>query len=278
MKKIRGILELARAGNVAITGFSVLIGTGGAVKSANIQGVILAVASAMIIAAGGNAQNDYYDQKTDAVNRPERPIPSGRISPRFAFIFSIICYGAGVILGWLIGRDTGLVASVVAILLWLYAFKGKIMGLGGNLIIALICALAFIYGGLTVKNPVLAAFPAVFAFLMHLSREIIKDVQDISGDRQSGARTLVIRSGHKKALSVSAFSLLLLITLSPVPYLLGVYNLKYLLAVILGVDLVLLPVVFRLLRDPMGADYAKLSFILKIDMLAGLMAIAVGMS
>lgn len=277
MKKIKDILELSRIGNVAITGFSVLIGTGGYIKEANIQSVIIAVISAMAIAAGGNAQNDYYDQKTDAINRPGRPIPSGRVSPRFAFIFSIICYAAGVILGWLIGRGPGLVASVVALLLWLYAARGKMMGLGGNLVIALICALAFIYGGLTVNNPVLAVFPAVFAFLMHLSREIIKDVQDVSGDRQSGARTLVIRSGHKRALSVSAFSLMLLVSFSPAPYLLGVYNVKYLMAVVLGVDLVLLPVIYQLLKNPLGGDYAKLSFILKIDMLVGLMAIALGM-
>ena len=278
MKKIRDILELSRIGNVAITGFSVLIGTGGYVGSANIRLVIMAVISAMIIAAGGNAQNDYYDQKTDAVNRPERPIPSGRISPRWAFIFSLLCYLSGIVLGWLTGRDTGLVASGVTVLLWLYAARGKMMGLGGNLIIALICASAFIYGGLTVNNPVLAVFPAVFAFLMHLSREIIKDVQDLSGDRQSGAMTLVIRAGRKRALSVSAFSLMLLVSFSPVPYLLGVYNVKYLLAVILGVDLVLLPVIYQLLKNPLGVDYAKLSFILKIDMLVGLMAIALGMS
>jgi geranylgeranylglycerol-phosphate geranylgeranyltransferase len=278
MKKIRDILELSRIGNVAITGFSVLIGTGGYVRSVNIHLVIMAAVSAMIIAAGGNAQNDYYDQKTDAINRPERPIPSGRISPRFAIIFSILCYIAGIVLGWLIGRETGLVASAVAVLLWLYAARGKMMGLGGNLIIALICALAFIYGGLAVKNPVLAVFPAVFALLMHLSREIIKDVQDVSGDRQSGARTLVIRAGHKKALSVSAFSLMLLVSLSPVPYLLEIYNIRYLLAVVLGVDLVILPIIFQLLKDPMGVDCAKLSFILKIDMLVGLMAIALGMS
>jgi geranylgeranylglycerol-phosphate geranylgeranyltransferase len=277
MKRIRDILELSRIGNVAITGFSVLIGTGGYVRSANIHLVIMAAISAMIIAAGGNAQNDYYDQKTDAINRPERPIPSGRISPHFAFIFSILCYAAGIIPGWLIGMDTGLMASGVAIMLWLYAARGKMMGLGGNLVIALICALAFIYGGLTVKNPALAAFPAVFAFLMHLSREIIKDVQDISGDRQSGARTLAVRAGHKRALSVSAFSLLLLISFSPVPYLLGIYNVRYLIAVILGVDLVLLPVIYQLFKNPLGADYAKLSFILKIDMLVGLMAIALGM-
>ncbi len=278
MGKIRDILDLVRIGNITITGFSVLIGTGGYIKSANIQHVMMAVISAMLIAAAGNAQNDYYDQRIDAVNRPERPIPSGRVSPRFAFIFSIMCYGAGIALGWMIGIDTGLVASAVAIMLWLYAVRGKMMGLGGNLIIALICALAFIYGGLTVKNPVLAVFPAVFAFLMHLSREIIKDVQDISGDRQSGAKTIAVTAGVKKALAFSAFSLMLLVSLSPVPYLMEIYNVRYLIAVILGVDLILLPVIYRLLNDPLGVDYGKISFILKIDMLVGLMAIAIGMS
>lgn len=278
MGKIRDIFDLFRIGNIAITGFSVLIGTGGYIKSENILHVIMAIISAMAIASGGNAQNDYYDQEIDAVNRPERPIPSGRILGRFALILSIACYLLGITLGWAVGFYSGLLATIVSFLLWLYAARGKKMRLGGNILIALICALAFIYGGLVVKNPVLAVFPAVFAFLMHLAREIIKDAQDVSGDRQAGARTLVITAGPRKALSISAANLMLLVILSPAPYLLDVYNVRYLVAVILGVDLVLLPVIYRLLNDPLGADYAKISFILKIDMLAGLMAIALGLS
>jgi len=277
MKKARYFFELSRLGNVAITGFSVLIGTGGGISSANLAKIIGTVASAMLIAAGGNAHNDYYDRAIDAINRPERPIPSGRLSPRAAQIFSFITYSLGIILGWIIGPELGIMATLVALMLWLYAAKGKMMGLAGNILIASICALAFIYGGLAAKNPVLAIFPAGFAFLMHLAREIIKDVQDITGDKAAGARTVAITGGIPEALKYSAISLMLLVTVSPVPYLMGVYNVRYLIAVILGVDLVILPVIFRLLRDPLGVDCAKTSFILKIDMLAGLMAIVLGL-
>jgi geranylgeranylglycerol-phosphate geranylgeranyltransferase len=277
MKKMASFLVLIRPGNVAITGFSVLIGTGGGIGSADVLKVIGAVVSAMLIAAGGNAHNDYYDQAIDAINRPERPIPSGSVTSAAARAFSLILYVLGSIISWILGPALGVVATLVALLLWLYAAKGKGMGLAGNLLIAVICGLAFIYGGLAVRNPVLAVFPAVFAMLMHLAREIVKDVQDVSGDRIAGARTLAITAGVPTALKYSAFSLMLLVTVSPIPYMMGIYNIRYLIAVILGVDLVLLPIIFKLLRDPLSVDCAKTSFILKIDMLAGLMAIALGL-
>jgi geranylgeranylglycerol-phosphate geranylgeranyltransferase len=278
MRRIVGLMELTRPGNLALTALSVLVGTGGQIGSDDVEKVVWVVLSAMLIAAGGNAHNDYCDRRIDAVNRPGRPVPSGRVSPGLALGFSLACYTAGAAGGWLAGIPAGLVAVTVAGLLALYAARGKQMGLAGNFVIALVCALAFIYGGLAVRNPVLAVFPAVFALLMHLAREIIKDVQDLSGDRAAGARTLPITSGVEKALRVSAWSLAGLVLFSPVPYLMGIYNLKYLVAVVLGVDLVLLPVIYQLLQDPRGADHGRLSLILKLDMLAGLMAVALGLS
>lgn len=278
MRRITALLELSRPGNLAITALSVMVGTGGQVGSADIMKIAGAVASAMLIAAGGNSHNDYYDRAIDALNRPGRPIPSGRIPPGAALAFGLTAYALGVAIGWILGPQLGAVATLVAVLLWLYAARGKRMGWSGNLLIAVICALAFIYGGLAAGNPVLAVFPAVFALLMHMAREIIKDVQDLSGDRAAGALTLPITSGVERALGVAAGCLLGLVLFSPVPYLMGVYNVKYLVAVILGVDLVLLPVIYQLLKDPRGADPARLSLILKLDMMAGLMAVALGLS
>lgn len=278
MRRIAALVELSRPGNLAITALSVLVGTGGQVGSADNITIVGAVASALLIAAGGNAHNDYYDQAIDALNRPARPIPSGRISPGAAQIFGFVAYALGVAIGWGLGPQLGGVATLVALLLWLYAARGKRMGWSGNLLIAVICSLAFIYGGLAADNPVLAVFPAGFALLMHMAREIIKDVQDLPGDRAVGGLTLPITSGVERALSVAAGCLLGLVLLSPVPYLMEVYNVKYLVAVLLGVDLVLLPVIYQLLKDPRGVDPARLSLILKLDMLAGLMAVALGLS
>ena len=278
MRRIAALWELSRPGNLAITALSVVVGTGGQVGSADIITIAGAVASAMLIAAGGNAHNDYYDRAIDALNRPERPLPSGRISPGAAQIFGFAAFALGVAIGWGLGPQLGGVATLVALLLWLYAARGKRMGWSGNLLIAVICALAFIYGGLAAGNPVLAVFPAGFALLMHMAREIVKDVQDLSGDRAAGALTLPITSGVERALGAAAWCLLGLVLLSPAPYLIGVYNVKYLVAVILGVDLVLLPIIYQLLKDPRGVDPARLSLILKLDMLAGLMAVALGLS
>ena len=67
------------------------------------------------------------------------------------------------------------------------------------LIIALLTGLAFIYGGFAVGNPVAAIVPAVFAFLINLIREIVKDIQDIEGDTKAGVITFPIKFGFKKS-------------------------------------------------------------------------------
>ena len=277
LNKITAAIRLSRPGNVAITGLSVLVGTSGYGLKAHAWDIVLAVVSAMLIASGGNSLNDYYDYEIDKVNRPQRPLPAGLLQPKTAVYLGSAEIILGLVLAYFIGIKSLVLALAVSVLLWLYAARGKMMGLFGNLTVALICGLAFVYGGLTVENVGISLFPAGFAFLMTLPREIVKDVQDRSGDLSQGAKTLPITWGPERSLKLAAAVLMVLITLTPVPYLLGIYNIRYLLAVILGVDLMLAMMIMKLLTVPRDEDLARISFFMKIVMLVGIMAISLGL-
>lgn len=277
LNKITAAIKLSRPGNVAITGLSVLVGTSGYGLKEHALGIILAAVSAMLIASGGNSLNDYYDLEIDKVNRPQRPLPLGMLQPKTAFWLGFLWMLSGLILAYFIGIKPLLLALAVSALLWLYAARGKMMGLFGNLTVALICGLAFVYGGLAAGNTGLSLFPAGFAFLLHLSREMVKDVQDRTGDLSQGTKTLPIVWGSEKTLKLAAVVLMLLITLTPLPYLLGIYNVRYLLAVVLGVDFMLAIMIQKLLTTPRDEDLSRISFFLKIVMLVGIMAICLGL-
>jgi len=277
LNKITAAIRLSRPGNVAITGLSVLVGTSGYGLKAHAWDIVLAVVSAMLIASGGNSLNDYYDYEIDKVNRPQRPLPAGLLQPKTAVYLGSAEIILGLVLAYFIGIKSLVLALAVSVLLWLYAARGKMMGLFGNLTVALICGLAFVYGGLTVENVGISLFPAGFAFLMTLPREIVKDVQDRSGDLSQGAKTLPITWGAERSLKLAAAVLMVLITLTPVPYMLGIYNIRYLLAVVLGVDFMLIFMILKLMTVPRDEDLARISFFMKIVMLVGIMAISLGL-
>ena len=146
----------------------------------------------------------------------------------------------------------------------------------GNGVVSLIAALAFIYGGLAVGRFGPTLIPAWFAFLFHFGREIVKDIQDWAGDTAIGAKTLPIRFGKKTALIVTTYTFILLIISTPVPALFRIYGIVYLIVVILGVDIPLLYVLRSMWRDSGPTNLGRLSFILKVDMLIGLLAIYLG--
>jgi len=275
--KIKGFFQLLRVGNVAVTGISVMAGAFGNWRAWPLAHVLLAAVSAMLIAAGGNALNDFYDLAIDRINRPDRPLPSGKVSPRFAFALGLALMILGAGLGAAARMDMGIVACVVAALLWLYAARGKRMSIWGNLLVAAVCALAFVYGGLAAGNVRMATFPALFGLLMHFAREIVKDVQDEPGDRAANARTTAIALGRAASLRLAAVSLATLFFITPLPYILHVYSWRYLTLVLALVNTFIVWAVRELLSNPDDIRVARLSLLIKLDMVAGLAAIIAGL-
>lgn len=238
--------------------------------------VLLAVISGSLIAAAANSINDFYDVNIDRINKPYRPIVAGLLTKTEAFIFSIVLFSSGALLGGFINARAGFIAFFACILLYLYSARLKRTVLWGNLTVSLMTAFAFIYGGVAVNLLDKALIPAGFAFLFHFGREIIKDVEDHKGDSADNARTLPIIYGKKTALILTTIIFCILIAVTLLPYLFHIFGKAYLIVVVLGVDLLLIYVLVSMWRNPVPSNLGRLSTLLKLDMIVGLIAIYVG--
>jgi geranylgeranylglycerol-phosphate geranylgeranyltransferase len=271
---IKGYFLLSRPPNVAIVVASVVVGSflGGGLAS---LAVLLACVSAGLILAGGNCLNDALDLRTDLINRPQRPIPSGRASARGASIVGVTLMAVGTALSVLIGTKALAIALSASILLVLYGLWLKRVLLAGNLTVSMLGALAFVYGGVAAGDPATTRFPAVFAFLLHLGREVVKDAEDVKGDRQCGVRSIPSVFGEAAALLFAALIFVLLIGVTAVPFLQGHYGYLYIWFVALGVDLVIGVTMLALLSRRTWMNLTKASSMLKAAMVFGLVALAV---
>ena len=263
-------LQLLRPLNCCITAASVLIGAvaGGAVPFP--LPVWLAVLAAALITGAGNAWNDLRDLEIDRINRPRRPLPSGRLTPRRAALVAAASAAAGLGLAIGAGPVPGLIAAGTLAGLWLYSVRLKSTVFWGNLLVAALAALAFPFGALAGGALGRAWIPAGFALLFHLGREIVKDVEDVEGDRARGVRTLALAVGATRARYAAASVYGLLIAGTVLPRYLGLYGWAY--AAVVGVmDLLLLIVLARLLGGAGGTSRALTAL-----MPLGLLAILAG--
>lgn len=227
--------------------------------------------------AGGNVINDYFDVDIDRVNKRSRPLPQGRIGLRDALVFSIILFALGVFLSIFISYVSFVLALVISIALFFYGAKLKKTLFIGNISVSLFSALAFVYGGVAVSRWESTIIPGLLAFMFHLGREVIKDIEDQDADASAAANTLPLRMGTKAGLIVvtAVFTALILFTF--IPYLFDFYSEAYLWLVLFGVDAVLLALLAIMWRYPNPATLRRISAVLKADMLVGLLAIYVGL-
>jgi len=206
----------------------------------------LLVLSTLMIAAAGYIINDYFDVKLDYLNRPKQLVVGKSISRRQAMFLHLVINLIGLLLAVYVALKIDhpmlfLFQLVSAALLWFYSVSFKRQALVGNLVIAALTALVpFISGyyevalmfdhirGMEATNPEATLFRelgkllfsiqyllywvvgySAFAFLLSLAREIIKDCEDIEGDRTFNCKTFPIVYGISKAKKLSAYLLLL---------------------------------------------------------------------
>jgi geranylgeranylglycerol-phosphate geranylgeranyltransferase len=276
MKKIVALFKLMRPQNDAIVALSVLVGATVSGEIGSWAKVLLACASAFFISAGGNSINDFFDLKIDRINKPDRPLPKGAISPPWALLFSVALFLLGMALSLWVGGLGILVAFGASGLLIVYSWLLKKRFLWGNLTVSLVCALAFVYGGLATNDFRLSLVPAAFALVFHLGREVLKDIEDRRGDLASGASTVPIQLGVNFSLWLCTLVFGFLVILTLFPYILDIFSWLYLLVAIPGVDLVVIYVIWSMWHDRSRSNLHRLSNLLKADMLVGLAAIYAG--
>ncbi len=276
MNSIKGYILITRPVNLVIAFLSIFIGGFVTGTIDPVWKLLLASLSGMIIAGGANVVNDFFDIEIDRVNKPERPLPSGLILPEKALSFSLILFISGICTAIFVSTIHLIIAIFCSLLLYLYSYSLKRTVLMGNITVAFVSGMAFIYGSLATGNIVNGVIVAVFAFFFHLSREIIKDVEDIEGDRSQGLVTLPIRYGVRAAYLVTTFIIAILIVLTMVPYILNIFSFAYLLIVSIGVDLFLLYVIFSIWRMPDTIRLRRVAIFMKLDMVVGLAAVYFG--
>ena len=279
MKTLIAYLELARPLNGVIAFISAWLGgmfasQGNPENLADIRLLLVSVAALVLISAG-NAINDYCDYDIDRINRPRRPLPSGRIPRLNALIFAIVLTVLGIYLGTLINKNATAVALLVSVALVSYAFYLKRTPFVGNLVVSGLTGLTFIAGGVAIDAVQGTLIPAIFAFLFTTAREIVKDLEDVEGDLQNNAITLAIRNPRIAVWTAIGF-MASVILFSPIPYVLGWYSWHYLIAVLIGVDVVLVGLAIRLYQDTSRESCASIQRWMKWDIFVGLGAIYLG--
>ena len=253
---VGGLFELTRPGNTVAAGVLTFTGSfvAGGFGVAPVP-VAAAVAATMCATAAGNAVNDYFDRDIDRVNRPDRPIPRGAVSPRVALAFSVLLFVGAVVAA--VSLPVVAVAIAAANLLALVAYTKLFKGLPGvgNAVVAYLTGSTFLFGGAAVGSAEEPAVLVLFALaaLATLSREAVKDVEDVAGDREEGLRTLPIVVGETAALRVGGAVLIVAVAASAVPYLMGTFGLLYV-ALVVPADAVMLDGIRRSFADPATAQ------------------------
>jgi len=257
------------------------------------------VLSVSLIASGGNIINDYFDYQIDLINRPDKLVIEKVISKQSALYvyqaLTIVGILGGFIAGWLIGIfKIGFFFGFGALLLYSYSetFKRKLWI--GNLIIALLAFLFVVLlwiieffalrnsaGSFVVVYPsflkinVLMGGYALFAFLTTLIREIIKDMEDVEGDKKSGCQTIPIIKGIPTArLIVCILIVITMLLLFFCAYLCVKHDLNALSKLLLyGINVQLIILFTRFYKAKNKAEYHLASTLMKVIMVFGILGI-----
>ncbi|WP_299365485.1 geranylgeranylglycerol-phosphate geranylgeranyltransferase [Winogradskyella sp.] len=253
----------------------------------------LLVISTLCIAASGYIINDIYDIETDKVNKPERVIVGTYVSEKVALRLFIVLNVIGVGLGFYLSNGIGksgffVIFFMASALLYIYSSYLKQMLLVGNIVVSLVVALSLLLVGIFELLPVinegnrkiqifffrLILDYAIFAFMVNLVRELVKDIEDIDGDYKAGMQTLPIVLGRDRTTKI-VFILSLIPIFSVVYYV--VTNLfKQQLFVGYFLIFIIAPLIYisiKLFSAEHKSHYKHISSVLKLVMLTGLLSI-----
>ncbi len=249
--------------------------------------------STICIAAAGYIINDIHDIKADLINKPNRVFVSKKISVSRANNLFIAINSIGLLLGFYLSfyinhNSFFIIFILTSLLLYRYAIDLKNRLLIGNVVIAVIVFFSIMiivvfdivpatnnYNNQTQIHIVkLLLLISGFAFSLTLLREIIKDLEDVIGDKKINAKTLPIVWGEAKTKKFLFFlGLVIFIGINYFSFLLYQSNLYAAAYLTIIVSLPLLYFLLMINRSKTKNDYHKLSGLLKIIMLLGILTI-----
>jgi len=262
----KAFLELMRVGNCLMAAVAIIIGffiAGGLIYTT----ALIAAISGFFICAGGQTINDYFDRKIDAITSKNRPIPSGRVSPKQALFFSLALFIIGIGLATQLNITGQFIAILFTVLLIAYPLFMNRVKYIGNIIVAAGTAFTFIYGAAaTGQVPTLIIALAISAFFSNMAREIIKDIEDMKKDNKTKTTIpLLIGSQNAKAFPLIYYTIAILLSV----FLFFRYRLNegYLFITLIGAIFFIYSAIFLLKNNPKKSQ--KMS---KIGMIISLIA------
>jgi len=280
-------LEIIRPGNAVMAVIAVILV---AIIAKNYDlPIILGAITVFLATGGGNVINDYFDHKIDVINKPERPIPSGRILLRTARNYAYSLFLVAIILGFFISNVINswipfIIVVLSTLLMYYYAHTLKKVALIGNIAISFLTGLCFIFAGVIIaysadivslKIIITSTYIGFFATIMTMAREIIKDMEDIKGDKIEEAKTFPIKYGLKKSSYLAGLLIILASVLSPILYFNGIFNFYYL-AILSIAIITFFYGAYIILKDQSSESCKKVSKLVKIGMIIVFIAFAIG--
>ncbi len=261
----------------------------------SLTGFLLLVVAVLLTAMGGYVINDLKDLKTDALNKPGKNAFeitfTGKQGWIFYWIFTVGGIFTGSLLSFLLGKGSySLIFILTAGLLWFYTTRYECQPLVGNLVVAFLSALSFglvwLYELMTLQIQAVAVdhhrlllvnmlvlIYMGFAFLISLLREVVKDIEDVEGDRQTGCLTLPVTYGIKKAKNVAmAVNLSGLIASFAIQWFFYKNGFIILFLFFFLVDLLFAFVLLKLVAAKQKAHFSALSLWIKLLMVAGVLS------
>lgn len=283
--KFKDAIEILRPINCLMGSLTVIIGIlntrEGIPLNIVLVNILLGILTYFFLAGSGMIINDIYDIEIDKINRPERPIPSDRITIDQAKLLFIGTYGFGIGLAifhsilFNLGFFNIILAVFFGFIGWVYAKWGKKSGFMGNIIVSISFSIGLVYGAL-LNSPILPLYIYYFfltsAFLL-LSREIVKGCEDVEGDKTQGVKTLAIKIGIKKATLISIITEILAILFFILPIFTNIINpVLFLISMIFGLAVVVYALTLSLKKDLNKGVFKKISLRLKLGAFLGLIA------
>lgn len=237
--------------------------------------------STICIAASGYIINDIIDQSADLINKKEKVIIGNIITKNSAKTLYVLTSFTGIFLGSLAALQISkppyiFIFILLSILLHFYSYTFKATPILGNIMVAFMVSCTLLVMGLFEANGSVYALNVIslyslFAFLVNFLREIIKDIEDIEGDKSMGLRTLPILIGRQRTNRV-AFGISIVFAFSIVVVLTMIKELSIITRVY-GYICIVIPtalLISKLYSSKTKKEYARLSLLLKIIMLLGM--------
>jgi geranylgeranylglycerol-phosphate geranylgeranyltransferase len=194
-------------------------------KIPSISDTLLVLFIPMMGWVAGLYLSDYLDRNLDVIQKPHRPIPSGRIRPKEAIIIGAVFAFTGFFLTFFLPLYNIILVFIVALLVFVYTYISKSRGLSGNINRGLVTVAAYFFGVFAIGTPLSTLPPYVWllsiVFLLHdTNSNLVGAIRDIEGDKKGGYRTIPVTYGIKFSVYLS---LLLTAVWLPLSLLLPLY-------------------------------------------------------